>query len=342
MAIIVRAADLDRDRSVIIPFLRENLTDDSDAARFDWLYLQNPNGPARVWIAVNDGNESVVGIAGAFPRTMFVNGASSRGYVLGDFCISPECRSLGPALALQRACLKALADENAIWFDFPSDRMVAIYRRLGIDTGARMARYVKLMRLDQKVRDRVPYAGLASGISAVGNLALRLQAWRPQPTADLSVEMHEADFGEEFSRLNRLAAELHPAYGTRSAEYLNWRYRRNPLRKYIAVACRRRGELVAYAIIAISRNEWCVSDLVSADETSVAAILGHIENLGRKQGVERVTAFVLEQSGIGAQVKGAGYSQRESHPVVVYAANTGSTEIQNGSGWFLMDGDRES
>ncbi len=334
MAITVRPADLHRDRDVIIPFLRENLTDQSDAARYDWLYLQNPLGPARAWIAVNDGSESIVGIAGAFPRTMFVNGAGSRGYVLGDFCISPDCRSLGPALSLQRACLNALGQEKALWFDFPSGRMVAIYRRLGVGTGASISRYVKLMRVNEKIRERVPYAGLASGISAVGNLALRLQAWRPSPAVDLEAALHEADFGEEFTVLNRMVADIYPAFGTRSAEYLNWRYRRNPLRRYLTLTARRRGDLVAYAIVSINGREWSVSDILAVDENSSATIIGYVETLGRKQGAERVTAFAMDQSSFGAVIKRAGFSQRESHPVIVSA--------QDPAGWFLMDGDRES
>src|SRR3989442_1466729 len=134
MAIKVRDADLQTDRNELIQFLRENLTEQSDALRFDWLYLQNPNGPARAWMAIDEASGRTVGVAGAFPRTVCLNGRTRRAYVLGDFRIAPECRSLGPALSLQRACLNDIrSNEYSVWLDFPSDRMVAIYRRLGIE-----------------------------------------------------------------------------------------------------------------------------------------------------------------------------------------------------------------
>src|SRR5262245_60963776 len=162
MGINVRPADLVQDRSELIEFMRQNLTDSSDSRRFDWLYLHNPGGSARAWIAFDESSGRTVGVAGAFPRTLQSNGAIQRAYLLGDFCIAPECRSLGPALALQRACLNTISSEECVWFDFPSERMVAIYKRLGLQVSANIVRYVKLLRLDSKVRSLVTQPAVAS------------------------------------------------------------------------------------------------------------------------------------------------------------------------------------
>lgn len=335
MAIVVRDADLDRDRSEIIRVLREYLTEHSDDKRYDWLYLQNPNGRARAWIASDDSDGRTVGVAGAFPRTMFRDGAAGPGYVLGDFCVSTDARSLGPALALQRACLKGIAAENAAWFDLPSDTMVAIYRRLGFKSAGSIMRYAKLIRLDEKVRSRVPYPVLATGISTVGNLALRLQARRAAVSAEVAIGVHDARFGDEFTRLNTEAAALAPVYASRSAEYLNWRYRDNPMRQYLTVTARRKGELTGYAVVAVDGSEWRIGDLIGfADDSASAGILAHLEDLARRGGAEKLTALAMEQSAAGAALKRGGFSPREGHPVIVSA---GSADH-----WFLMDGDRES
>jgi hypothetical protein len=341
MPTIVRAADLDRDRDELIGFLRENLSGNPDERRFDWLYLRNPNGPARVWMAEDDGGR-LIGVAGAFPRGLSVKGGTAPGYVLGDFCIAADCRSLGPALALQRACLAALAEEKALWFDLPSSRMVAIYRRLGIQISGELMRYAKLIRLDAKIRDRVPHSGLASGISTVGNLALRVRSWRLPVPADLTIAIHDAEFGEEFTALNAAGAAVHAVYGTRSAAFLNWRYRQHPQRRYFVVTARRKSELVAYATVAVEEAEWRISDILGTGPESIEGLLKNLEDMARERGAEKVTALVTNDGAVAASLKRCGFSAREGQQLIVSAASTGSPEFQDPRAWFLTDGDRES
>ena len=93
---------------MIIDCLRRFLSSEADAARYDWLYLQSPHGPASAWIAVDEGSGETIGVASAFPRRAVLDGAEVLGWVLGDFCIHPEYRTLGPALQLNRACLGAV------------------------------------------------------------------------------------------------------------------------------------------------------------------------------------------------------------------------------------------
>src|SRR5688572_2425883 len=128
MKLAIRDADLEKDREELIQFLYENLTKDSDGLRFAWLYLQNPCGVARVWVAVDLDSGRTVGVAAAFPRTFHVAGTERRVWVLGDFCFSNQSRSLGPALQLQRTCIGSL--EGDPWYDFPSRSMMAVYKRI--------------------------------------------------------------------------------------------------------------------------------------------------------------------------------------------------------------------
>src|SRR6266851_6306435 len=101
MGITIRDADLKADREEIIRFVHENLTPNSDGRRFDWLYLENPYGHARAWMAVDELGRTV-GQAAAFPRHFSIGGSPHRVWVLGDFCVARGYRSLGPALQLQR------------------------------------------------------------------------------------------------------------------------------------------------------------------------------------------------------------------------------------------------
>src|SRR3974390_952369 len=121
MGIRLREADLASDDAALIELVRTNLGQtDTAAQRFQWLYRDNPYGPARAWLAF-DGSGPPVGMCALFPRLAYVNGNEVLGCVLGDFCVSKQYRSLGPAVQLQRACLSAIeSGQFSFGYDFPS------------------------------------------------------------------------------------------------------------------------------------------------------------------------------------------------------------------------------
>src|SRR5271165_6812164 len=102
----VREADLIDDRPVLTALATRYLSPEADDKRFRLLYRESPFGSARAWIAC-DKHDEAIGMAALFPRHMYCDGMVIPGCVLGDFCVSPEHRSLGPALKLQRACLQS-------------------------------------------------------------------------------------------------------------------------------------------------------------------------------------------------------------------------------------------
>ncbi len=105
MAKLVRPAHIHRERAAIIDFLSTYLSPEANDSRYEWLYCKNPEGMARVWVACETETGMITGVSAAFPRRIHRWGEEVRGYVLGDFCIHPDYRSLGPALALQRSSL---------------------------------------------------------------------------------------------------------------------------------------------------------------------------------------------------------------------------------------------
>ena len=60
----VREADLREDRQVMLDLLHESLPQHGGADHFDWLYLRNPAGEARAWLAEDQVGEPI-GVAAA-------------------------------------------------------------------------------------------------------------------------------------------------------------------------------------------------------------------------------------------------------------------------------------
>jgi hypothetical protein len=212
---------------MLVEMVRRNLNPLADEERFDWLYRRNPAGEARVWLATEGAGGAVMGMVAAFPRRLWVGQDERPGWVMGEFCVSSRYRSLGPAVALQRACLAGIDDgESPLWYDFPSDGMMAVYRRLGVGLPRRMVRLARPLRVNLRVEEMVGSSAVARGVSAVGNALLRLRERGLDADRGIRVAVQKEPFGEEFTALARQVRGRHGVCVSRSREYLSWRFPR--------------------------------------------------------------------------------------------------------------------
>jgi GNAT superfamily N-acetyltransferase len=344
VALTIRVADLGADRELLIDTLRRHLTPLSDAARFEWLYRASPYGPAVAWIAVDDGRGETVGVASAFPRRAVRDGKDERCWVLGDFCIHAQYRTLGPALALNRACLAGV-DQGTVAFcyDFPSDRMMAVYRRLGIQPFGKMIRFAKVLRWGQKLRDAVPVPGIRTGLGILGDIADLRPAHRPTPPQGTTVALEDKDCDEAFDDLDRANRERFRLYLARSAAYLNWRYRANPLGRYEILAARRGGELLGYAAFTQTGPDALLADLFAREDRTTKLLLDELTALLRARDAVTLSVPALSSHPLIPHLLRSGFRPRETSPVILHRRpEPGATEDLDCGDWPLLYGDRDS
>jgi len=342
VALTIRTADLGADRERIIQTLRQFLTPHSDAARFDWLYRANPFGPAMAWIAGDDASGETVGVAGAFPRRSFWEGNAETCWVLGDFCIHTDYRTLGPALQLGRACVAGVQRAGAaFWYDFPSDRMIAIYRRMGLRPFGEMVRYVKVLSWGRKLRDVARVPGIRTGVGLLGYVAVRWPSRRPAAPPGVALALEENRCGDAFDDLDRVNRSRFRLYLERSSAYLNWRYRDNPLGRYEFLTARQGSSLVGFAVFAQSGPDAQLADLM-VRETAVADwLLDGLASLLKARGAASLSAPLLSTHPLIPSFQGRGFSARESCPVMFQPRGDGLPPLQPGD-WPLAQGDRDS
>lgn len=341
MAIVVRPADLERDRGLLIDAFFRFLTPLSDGRRFDWLYLGNPHGRTRAWLAT-DVSGSVIGACAAFPRHFCFGDGKITGVVLGDFCIAPDYRSLGPALQLQRACLASIGSgEFAFGYDFPSSGMLAIYKRLGIEPQQQIVRLAKPLRVDRKVAQKVKSGALAVGLSSVGNLALRLKGPSLSKGA-ASISLHEGECGDEFTELAQRVSKSCGVCVERSAEYLNWRYLKHPFRRHEIFTARQEGKLVAYLVLTENGEDASIVMLFGQDEQKVLRdLIASVVATLRKRGVMTVSAPITGSHPWARMFEAMGFRRREACPLVLIGPQ-GGQGASDRTTWLFMDGDRDS
>lgn len=342
----IRQADVVKDRELLIQFLAENLPGQGGAAHYDWLYRDNPHGPARVWIATDEDSDRMIGAAAAFPRLVSVDGEVVRCWNLGDFAIAQGFRSLGPALALQRACLGPVMDGQVPFaYDHPSCTMMAIYRRLGIDAAGSVVRYAKPLRIDDKVKGwaRVPI--ISRSAASVGNLLLSLGEPGTGEGRDFRVSRFEGRFDQRFSDLDQAIAGRLRVVGRRTADYLNWRYLDNPLAPGVVITVEDGKELLGYAVVSVREDVAVLVDFFSFQRSAVVnALLAAVVDIARQDRVQTLSAPVLETHPWIPLLEKWGFRSRETSSFVVStrAGEKWDGVVTRGKNWFLTHGDRDA
>jgi hypothetical protein len=343
VTVAIRPGTLELDRLPAIGLLARHLNPSYDTARFDWLHTRNPAGPGRFWMAVDSATGETVGTAAAFPRLLSVAGREERGWVLGDFCVSDQHRSLGPALKLQRSCLDLAADAaTPFCYDFPSQSMMTVYRRLRIAPRSQMRRMVKLLRVDLRLGG---FAGLAHVSRVVAQIVDLVLGFRTRVPAGLSMDLHQGPYGEEFSQLASAQSASYGICVNRSAAYLNWRYRENPTTCYETLTARQHGRLVAYGVFSVDGARATLADLFGAnDQRILGALVGAITATVRQRGCGSLNVFVLDAHPWTAMFRRLGFLRRETSPFV-FSVRPGS-ELERVTttpeSLFMMSGDRDS
>ena len=346
MAVTIRPGSGVADQTSAIALFARHLNPRYDAERFEWLYRRNPAGAGQLWLAVDGETEEVVGTAGVFPRVFSVAGRDIVCWALGDFCVAEGYRALGPALKLQRACLAPAAEPGGgFCYDFPSQAMMTVYRRLGITPSGQVRRFVKLLRVDGKISALAGLPRIGKAIGWLLNGILALRDHRRSTPAGLTVALHEGWCGEEFSRLAESESRWYGVCVKRTAGYLDWRYLANPVERHEILTARLAGRLVAYAVLTCSRNQATLVDLFGTPEISVlGSLIRATAAVARRRGSESLSVFVRESHPWADMFDRLGFVPRESSPFVMALGDkceaTGAAVEP--SNLFLMHGDRDS
>ena len=345
MPVNIRPADLEVDRPLFTDLLSRNLGLNAGGPRFDWLYLQNPHGSARAWIAIEESSGRAIGAAAAFPRKLCMGRSIHLGHVLGDFCIDPQYRSLGLAVRLQRACLEYVYRTSAgLGYDFPSDRMMAIYRRMRIVPKGHMVRWSKPLRADRRMHELFKSPGLARNLATPINKLLEWRDIASESNREWTIAEHEGDCDDEFTTL---AQAVSSRYGTcieRSADYLNWRYLNHPLIRHRVLIARCGQKLMGYLIFSCTSEDAKIVDLFGLENAAMwTALVTHVVALLRPLGIIAVSVPALASNPWTGLLKKWGFRPREACPIVVCASKETAASSEAGTfPWFLTDGDRES
>jgi hypothetical protein len=339
----VRPADLHADRERILAVLGRNLSAAGTAERFRWLYLSNPHGRARVWVAEDVQSGEVVGSSAGHPKRVWMDGKTVDVLDLSDFAFDRPYRTLGPALKLLRSSLEPIdLGEFAFSYDHPSRAMLALYRRLGGRDLSTRRRWVRLLRLSDSIRRRFGN-GAACKLARVGDLALRVRDSLRRPRTGFEVTRLGVGWEDEFDLLDaRLARETRFRVCRRSA-YVRWRYLSNVMARHEVLCARERGKLVGYLVF--RPREGGVLAIVDLVGSGTDALISELVGLGHARRVSALWCTVLRDSPVERELAANGFVVRDEGPGVVVHAPTASEAarqaLQTPENWWMLEGDED-
>ncbi|MGH8068323.1 MAG: GNAT family N-acetyltransferase [Candidatus Entotheonellia bacterium] len=344
----IREADPIADRERIRSVLARNLPSAAPADRYEWLYLSNPCGRSLVWLAEEVDTGKPVGTSAAHRRRVRVNGRVVTALILGDSAIDPAYRFLGPALQLHRATLAPVNEGRyAFSCDHPGPTMLAVYRRLGYAELGKMQRWVRLLQaipvLKRRYGDRIG----TKILGAMSDFAIRIKDTAARLPRGLSVTFHQGQYGAEFDALAERLAGLRPIMGVRSANYLSWRYGRNPIWRHDTLCAWRGEQLVGYLIVrTVEPETLSVVELLAVDDPEVwTGLAVELVALARSRGAVALTAEVLRGCVAATMFRKMGFLLREDGIGPVVYAQQGSELAQviySIDNWWMVGGDRDA
>lgn len=320
MTVEVRLADLSSDKRAIITSLHEHLNSRTNEKRFDWLYLDNPDGAARIWVIEEASTGRIVGSTALLPRMLYLAGKLVMGSVVADTWVHPDHRVLGPALKLQRACLHDIVDGRyAMAYDFPRQAMPAIYKRLGYPAIGTLEDYSRPIRFDSYISKKFGNSSAAKLIAAPANwVAVKLLRQKALPHIELQCESDLC--GEEYNEFDRkLCGDTMRV--ARSACYLNWRYHKHFNLKHKFVVARRRGALAGFVVTVIENQRATIVDIAFDSPDIGYALIVQVGRNMAELNVQALQVSATTDSPIAPILRRLQFQPVSSTPLVVVTSS---------------------
>lgn len=346
----VRVADAESARDHLLPLWAQNLpVRGALDEKLRWFYCDGPHGPGRAFVLHPDPDDgTAIGCAGIGVRTLWHHGEPRRAGLFADLAIDRTHRSGFPALALVRRVKDHALRELDLGYGFPNEKAAPVYRRSGYTELGEMVRYVRVLRSAPYLAPRlhVPWIARAIGTVVDGVLAAgtRIAAHGMRNNVEL---VWLADFDARFDRLWEEARDAYPLLCERGAEFLRWRFLRQPAHVYrIAALVERASRRVrAYAVISDAHGIAELADFFAADLRDLDRLVGALLPALYEAGFTAVSYRFLGLPEVPRVFAGYGFAKRGATRMVALAvADTTprADELRDVNAWYLTDLDEDT
>lgn len=264
--------------------------------------------------------------------------------IIADMVVSPEHRSLGPAVKLHNESLALALKNSDFVYGFPNLHSVTLARFAKFQLIDRIYRHAKPLRFSSYLRNRLPAwlafptASIIGGCSALLTYVRALPSffqWRGESISGLD---------DRFDQLWESAALGRLVIGQRDSVFLHWRFLRNKTREYrlFGLVDKKTGELDGYIVYDVDESGFVsIADFLARDthKTSRALFL-LFECEMRRHRRKAISVNFHGTASITGMLGKLGYNRRESNPLCCKWTDR-FAKLKDGKEWYFTSADND-
>jgi GNAT superfamily N-acetyltransferase len=337
----IRSAD-HHDREQVIRLMGEIYPGDM-AARYNWLYVENPHGLALTWLATERSSGEAVGCTSIFPRRVIVRGRERVGGIGGDCFIAPRVRRQGLATALHSASFAQMRERGVdFMYGPPTPNNMGALLKAGSHIVANYKRWVRPLTSRGAYRaafSRAPSKGQAQ-LAYIPIMVLD-RLTRSDATGFTLEQVH--DFGDEFDVMFERATAEHAVVCSRDREYLAWRYAA-PADRQTPLAVRHRGELVGFVAVERAGEFAAIADMFCVPDSKLMdAILQLAIEHAASASCSSLEISLTQESPLARRLRRHGFIGRDERgfQVAVPDDDPQADLLRNAKSWHFTESDQD-
>jgi len=208
---------------------------------YDWQYMMNPAGQGQVFIAYDNGNPA--GQFACIPCIYKFHGKPITIPLTVNLCVGPKYRGMGLMNRLIRRMHQFLSDQNSEFsVGVPNYASLRGHLSNGY-VGLPLTLLVRPIRPSSYFKNKI-----VRDVAKPGDMI-----WKKAVVNGSQVVKLKNSFDTRFDTLGEIHSKGKILIQTRSSIYLNWRYKKNPSRRYETIQfCDSNGLMTGYMVTRIS------------------------------------------------------------------------------------------
>lgn len=328
-------------------------------AELEWLYLRNPAGLHKSWVAKEEKSGKIVSARPVFPWNLRVEGTLHSVTQAGDAATHPDFQGRGLFTRLVESSWTALRQAGiSCTFSFSNKQSLSVYRKIRISEEAgtgfhllsSMRRWVRPLRLES---DGSGFPGSLRTQSArlLAVASGRFGDWRiPHGIPHCNI-LPVSEIDDRFDRLWQRQADTFDCIIPRTTEYLQWRFFRHPASRHrLYASFRADGEVEGYAATEEGADRrgrpilYLVEIFASPGSPTWGGLLRTVIEEARLQNVSKIETHLPDSRTFNKVFRKAGFFSRKDSTTCALHVHISTAWIQRllaSDGKFLSFADAD-
>jgi len=314
------------------------------ARKFEWLYANNPAGPADIYLARDPASLKVIASYVIMPMRLWLRDRTVRIGQAIDGMVHPDFRRRHIFNRLQNELHDRLKAEYEFLMGFPNRMALMPLLKAGARDFGPLATYS--FPLTSQFFARRPKEGdlLHSVLSFFLRPAIVLYKslyLRVVETDGFHLEgVKEPDLKDEFSF--EFIRKAHPVMTIRDRDYIHWRFFSVPTDQYIFLRFSHRQKALGYIVIrfehkAVAIVDFCIDSIMDDQLRALKLLIEYC----RQRGVKSVHFQLSEACYCTEALRKAGFIRRKNNYSIILIPYTAESETLDYSDFFLTFADTD-